>query len=93
MILQQSNLFGESYYDTVKNYEKNEADTYETQVNFLQKELKKALFKCELTYKCTLKDLKMWLLNKFSFDEILEDITGEDLYYVAEEICNMEVRV
>lgn len=64
---------------------------YDREIEIVKKHLKKDLFENKVKYNCNKNNLKKWFLNCFSFREDLENIDNEDLYYIAEELCNMKI--
>lgn len=81
MLLEQVNLFN------------NEIETicYDNEVDFVSKELKTSLLKSELNYNLDKNLLKDWFVKKFFDREDLENITIEDLFFIAEEKCNIKL--
>lgn len=64
---------------------------YDSEVNYLEKNIKKALMKGKLKYNITKDILKKWFCKNLFNCDFLENISNEDLYFVAEEKCNIKL--
>lgn len=64
---------------------------YDREVNIVSSQLRKDLLKNKINYNCNNRQLKDWFLINFMAREDLENITNEDLYYIAREKCNIKL--
>jgi len=62
---------------------------YDNQIEYVYNALKESLFRKEIPYTTNERVLKEWFCKKFFRREDLDEISGEDLLYIAIEKCNM----
>lgn len=90
MLVEQCNFLSVADEVTVKN-DITQEDRFNKQMDKATKEIKKALLSGKLNYTCTKERLKEWFLHSFGMGYELEDIENTDLYYIAEECCNIKL--